>query len=92
MRKQTADKLAPWLAGWLQTNLGTAVPDGATKLRPLFDDLQSSEWYLDAQAAAGGKPDVAVAIRLAPARAQAWQTALQPYFPAATFKQSAGWL
>jgi hypothetical protein len=92
LRKQTADKLAPWLAGWLQTNLGTAVPDGATKLRPLFDDLQSAEWFLEARAAAGGKPDVAIAIQLAPAHAQAWELALKPYFPAATFSQSAGWL
>jgi hypothetical protein len=92
LRKQTADKLAPWLAGWLQAKLGAAVPDGAAKLRPLFDDLQSAEWFLEARATAGAKPDVAIAIKLAPARAQAWATALQPYFPAATFKQSAGWL
>ncbi|MDR3457964.1 MAG: hypothetical protein P4N60_11000 [Verrucomicrobiae bacterium] len=92
LRQQTANKLTPWLAGWLQANLGTTVPDGAAKLRPLFDDLQAAEWFLEARAAAGGKPDVAIAIKLAPTRAQAWQTALKPYFPAATFTQSGGWL
>jgi len=92
LRKQTADRLAPWLAGWLQAKLGVAVPDGAAKLRPLFDDLQSAEWFLEARAAAGGKPDLAIAIKLAPARAQAWTAVLKPYFPAATFKSSANWL
>ena len=92
LRRQTADKLTRWLVVWLQANLGTAVPDGATKLRPLFDDLQSLEWFLDARTAADGKPDAAIAIRLSPERAQAWQAALKPFFPTATFRQSAGWL
>jgi len=92
LRNQTANKLAPWLASWLQANLGATVPDGAAKLRPLFDDLQASEWFLEARAAAGAKPDVAIAIKLAPAHAQAWEAALKPYFPAATFKQTTGWL
>ncbi|HEV2693299.1 MAG TPA: hypothetical protein VG347_10435 [Verrucomicrobiae bacterium] len=95
MRKQTADKLAPWLAGWLQANQGTGAPNGAATLRPLFDDLQSAEWFLEARAAAGSKPDVAIAIKLTPARGQAWQAwqaALKPYFPSATFTQSGGWL
>ncbi|MBW8864088.1 MAG: hypothetical protein JF609_04025 [Verrucomicrobia bacterium] len=91
LRKQTADKLAPWLAGWLQASLGTTVPGGAAKLRPLLDDLQTAEWFLEARAAAG-KPDVAIAIKLDAAKAQLWQASLKPFFPAATFKQSAGWL
>ena len=92
LRAQTASKLAAWLAGWLQTNVGAAVPDGAAKLRPLFDDLQSAEWLFEARAAAGGKPEVAIAIQLDPARSQLWQANLKPFFPAATFKSSGGWL
>ena len=92
LRKQTADKLAPWLAGWLQANTGATAPDGAVKLRPLFDDLQAAEWFLEARAASGDKPDVAIAIKLVPTRVPAWAAALKPYFPAATFKSSGNWL
>ena len=92
LRAQTADKLSGWLAGWLQKNVGVAVPDGAAKLRPLFDDLQKTEWFLEARAAANGPPDVAIAIQLDPARAQLWQSNLKPFFPAASFKSSGGWL
>ncbi len=92
LRAQTANKLANWLAGWLQTNVNVSVPGGAAKLRPLFDDLQSAEWFLDARAAANGKPVVGIAIRLNPARAQLWQAGLQPFFPSATFKSVGGWL
>jgi len=94
LRAQTANKLANWLAGWLQTNAdgNVAVPGGAAKLRPLFDDLQSAEWFLEARAAANGKPGMGIAIRLNPARAQLWQASLQPFFPSATFKSVGGWL
>ena len=92
LRAQTATKLANWLAGWLQTNVNVSVPGGAAKLRPLFDDLQSAEWFLDVRAAANGKPVVGIAIRLNPARAQLWQAGLSPFFPSATFKSVGGWL
>ncbi len=88
LRKQIADKLAPWLA----KNLNAAVPDGASKLRPLLDDLQSAEWFLEARAAADGKSDAALAIKLDPTHALLWQTELKTFFPAAIFKQSGGWL
>ncbi|HEY5043636.1 MAG TPA: hypothetical protein VIK53_16715 [Verrucomicrobiae bacterium] len=92
LRSQVADKLAPWLAGWLQAKLGVTVPDGAAKLRPLLDDLQKSEWFLEARAAADGKPEVAVAIKLEAGRAQVWQSNLKPFFGSATFNQSGRWL
>ena len=92
LRRQTADKLSGWLAGWLQTNAAVTVADGAAKLRPLFDDLQTSEWFLEARAAANGKPEVAIAIKLEAVRAQLWQTNLKLFFPAASFKFSGGWL
>jgi hypothetical protein len=92
LRSQTANKLAAWLPGWLQTNLSVVVPAGSEKLRPLFDDLQSSEWFLEARAA-GAKPEVAIAIKLDSTRAQLWQAALKPFFITATFKSVAGgWL
>ncbi len=88
LRRQVADKLALWLA----KNLAAAVPDGAAKLHPLLDDLQSAEWFLEARAAADGKADTAIAIKLDSARAQVWQANLKPFFPAATFQLSGGWL
>ena len=91
LRAQTAGKLSGWLAGWLQANLNVSVADGAAKLRPLFDDLQKSEWFLDARAA-DGRPEVAIAIKLDATRAQLWQTALKSFFPAASFKITGGWL
>jgi hypothetical protein len=92
LRAQTAAKLAGWLAGWLRTNSNATVADGPAKLRPLFDDLQTSEWFLEARTAAGGKPEVAVAIRLDPARAQLWQASLIAFLPSASFKNTGGWL
>ena len=54
LRKQVADKLAPWLAGWIQAKQGIPVTDAAAKLLPVFDDLQSSEWFLEARASQDG--------------------------------------
>jgi hypothetical protein len=92
LRTQTANKLSVWLAGWLQKNSRAVVPDGVTRLRPLFDDLQKSDWLLEARATAGGNPEVALAIRLDSARAQVWQSGLKPFLPAAGFTASGGWL
>ena len=92
LRKQTADKLSVWLAGWLQKNTGVTVADGAAKLRPLFDDLQKAEWILESRAAANGKPQVAIVIQLDAARAQIWEANLKPFFLTAGFKFSDGWL
>jgi hypothetical protein len=92
LRAQTVDKLARFLDGWLQTNGGVSVAEGAAKLRPLLDDLQTAEWNLEARTGADGKPAGAIAIRLAPDRAQLWQANLKPFFPAASFKISGGWL
>ncbi len=92
LRAQTANRLSVWLAGWLQKNTGVTVADGAAKLRPLFDDLQKSEWFLETRAAANGKPQVAIVIQLDTARAQIWQTSLKLFFPTTGFKFSDGWL
>jgi hypothetical protein len=92
LRRQTADKLSVWLAGWLAANAGAAVPDGATKLRPLLDDLQVSEWFAESRAVAVGQPQTAIAIKLDATRAQLWQANLKPFFPAGSFKSADGWL
>jgi len=92
VRAQTADKLAAWLAGWLQKNNGANVADGAARLRPLLDDLQRSEWFLEARIAANGKPEVALAIKQADGQAQFWRANLKPFFSGATFKYTGGWL
>ena len=92
LRAQTAAKLSGWLSGWLQTNLNTTVPGGAAKLRPLLDDLQAAEFFLEIRAAANGQPEAAIAIKLDLPRAQLWQASLKPFFPAATFKFPGGWL
>ena len=92
LRQQTADKLAGWLAGWLQTNAAVTVAEGAAKLRPLLDDLQTGEWFAEARAAMNGKPEVAIAIKLAAARTQLWQENLKAVLPAATVESNSGWL
>jgi hypothetical protein len=60
-------------------------------LRPLFDDLQKSEWMLEIRATTGGKPELALAIKLDGEQSLAWQSALKPFFPSATFTTSGGW-
>lgn len=92
LRAQTADKLSGWFSGWLQTNLNVTVTGGPAKLRPLFDDLQTAEWVLEARAGANGRPEAAIAIKLDPARARLWQANLGAFFPAATFNSQGGWL
>ncbi|HTB85885.1 MAG TPA: hypothetical protein VK742_19735 [Candidatus Sulfotelmatobacter sp.] len=87
LRRQAADKLAPWLAGWLQAKAGAGT--SAENLRPLFDDLQSSEWFFEAHTSAG-KPSGYFAIKLDPARLQLWKANLK----SAPFEidDSRGWL
>ncbi|HSY73912.1 MAG TPA: hypothetical protein VK810_00435, partial [Dongiaceae bacterium] len=92
LKMQTLDKLSVALDGWLKQKIGANVPYGAAKLRPLLDDLQKYPCFLEARVASNGKPEVALAVKLNDSRAQFWRANLQPFFPTATFKQSAGWL
>ena len=91
LRKQTADKLAPWLASWLQVHAAGGA-GGAVRLRPLLDDLQTSEWFLDSRLGTDGQVQLAVAIRLDAARTSLWQETLKAALPAFGFKVSSGWL
>jgi hypothetical protein len=88
LRKQIADKLAPWLA----KTLNPAVADGGSKLRPLLEDVQNPEWFFESRVGQGGQLDSVLVIKLDSARAQIWQTELAAFLPAASFRQSAGWL
>ena len=90
LRANVADKLSVWLAGWLQKNSGVTVAGGAAKLRPLFDDLQKSEWFLEAWAA-DGHPKIALALKLDPARERIWQENWRSFFPQAVRRKSPGW-
>jgi hypothetical protein len=92
LRAQTAGKLSVWLADWLPKKLNVTGKDGAAKLRPLFDDLQTAEWFLEARRTPRGQPQVAIAIKLDATRAQLWQANLRPFFAAASFKSTGGWL
>jgi hypothetical protein len=92
LKTQTLEKLSVALDGWLRQKTGATVADGAAKLRPLLDDLQKSAWFLEARVDAGGKPEVALAVKLDDSRAQFWRANLQPFFASATFRQSGGWL
>jgi hypothetical protein len=89
LRKQAADKLAPWLAGWLAANTGAALPDGAAKLRPLLDDLQTAEWFFEVRNSSG-KPSGVLAVKLDAARLQLWKINLRalPF----EISDSRGWL
>lgn len=87
LRKQIADKLAPWLA----KNLNAAVPDGAAKLRPLLDDLQSAEWYFDARITTTDGVVAALAIKPDPATSAQWNE-LGQFFPKSSIRQAGGWV
>jgi hypothetical protein len=89
LRAQTADKLAKFFAGWFAQKSGVMVAGGPTALRPLLDELQAKEWYLEARTV-DGKVETTLAVK--GGAAGAWQAGLKPYFRAATFEQTGGWL
>lgn len=91
LRKQTADKLAKFFANWFGRISGNPNPAGATALRPLLEDLQQNEWWLDARDSSG-KAEAVLALKAAPGRAAIWQSALKPYFPKAIFENAGGWI
>jgi len=89
LKAQTLDKLA--LAPWhiLDTNSSPAVTNfaalvkqnhGAALLRPLLDDLVQNECYVEVRGAQPGASQLALAIRMDPARAGAWQSNLAGVF------------
>ena len=69
---QTLDKLARFPRVWLKDYLPSGADNGVGLLRPLFDDLLVSEWYLSAQDAGHAKPDFALAIQPGAGRDRLW--------------------
>jgi hypothetical protein len=74
---QTFDRLAfaPYI--WFKTKISPKAGNGAKWLRPLFDDLLSSEWFFEARDMPGGSPEYALAIHLDAVRTQVWQNNLR---------------
>ena len=91
LRAQTADKLARFFASWFAQNSGATVNAGAARLRPLLNDLQNNEWYLEARNV-GGKVETTIAVKTDDASAQAWSAGLKPFFPTGVFQRGGGWL
>jgi hypothetical protein len=96
LRAQTANKLSVALANLFQQKLNARVVNGAAKLRPLFDDLQNSEWFLEARITPDNQPELAIAIKLDATREKIWRANLPTFFTNAKtrayFKTEKGWL
>ena len=73
LRRQTLDKLARAPFKLLLDRIPPQATDKAGQLRPLFDDLLQSEWFLNVRDATNGSPEFALAIRLDSDRAGLWQ-------------------
>ena len=86
---QTFYKCSRWLGGGGVTNAASGL------LRPLLDDLVSSESYLEIAAtnrsSATAHPSVAFAIRLSAQRARLWQTNLPSAANRVSLSQSGEW-
>jgi hypothetical protein len=80
LREQTLNKLSHAPHEWFKGILPGGAGDGSAQLRPLLDDLLQSEWLLEVRDATNGSPELALAIRLNPNRAQLWQTNLANVF------------
>ena len=77
LANQTMDKLSHAPYGWFRAKLAANRGEGSVQLRPLLNDLLDSEWEFEARDMPAGSPEYALAIRLAPNRAQVWKNNLQ---------------
>ena len=77
LANQTMDKLSHAPYGWFRAKLAAKSGEGSVQLRPLLNDLLDSEWEFEARDMPAGSPEYALAIRLAPNRAQVWKNNLQ---------------
>jgi hypothetical protein len=84
LANQTFDKLSHAPFGWFKSRLPAKAEDGSAQLRPLFNDLVSSEWVFEARDLPGGSPEYVLAIRLGSDRARIWKNNLQQLLEAWT--------
>ena len=73
LRSQTLDKLARFPRTWLKDNLAAGAVDGTDLLRPLLNDLVTSEWRLAVRDSGRRVPEFALAVRLPAGRDQVWE-------------------
>jgi hypothetical protein len=76
----TLNKLAVLPRNWLSPYLPASATTGAEVVRPLLEDLASSEWYLASADAGHARPDVTLSVRLTPAREAVWKSSLTALF------------
>jgi hypothetical protein len=92
---QTLDKLACAPYEHFKAKMAPGTPDEAAQLRPLFDDLLKSEWFLEVRQTLIGSGEFAFAIRLDDARAKLWQdnlaAVLETWTRVSAKKISGGW-
>lgn len=93
---QTLDKLARVPYAHFQAKLAPGTDDEASRLRPLYDDLLKSEWFLEVRETMVGAGEFAFAIRLDADRASFWQdnlaTVLETWTRLPAKKIAGGWL
>jgi hypothetical protein len=77
LREQTLNRLAHAPFKLLSGRMSPQATDRAGQLRPLFDDLSQSEWFLNVRDATNGSPEFALVIHLDSDRARLWQTNLE---------------
>ena len=73
LRGQTLDKLARFPRTWLKDNLAPGAVDGTDLLRPLLNDLVTSEWRLAVRDSGRKVPEFALAVRLPAGKDQVWE-------------------
>ncbi len=73
LRSQTLDKLARFPRTWLKDNLAAGAVDGTDLIRPLLDDLVTSEWRLAMRDSGRRVPEFALAVRLPAGKDQVWE-------------------
>lgn len=76
LSEQTLGKLSCAPYARLKSGISTSTNDCAELLRPLFDDLTRAESYFELCATSNRPNEWTLAVRLAPARAEAWRTNL----------------
>jgi hypothetical protein len=77
------DKLSRVPGVWFRSKIAAGSGDGAAQLRPLLDDLLSSEWIFEIRDAPAS-PEYALAIRLNETRARLWSQNLREVLEAWT--------